>query len=797
MEQAKADTTSKRTNQTYFENQHAFIVGINDYKYVLTLQTPINDAQKLGSLLEEKYDYKTHLCENPSGQKLKKYIEKIGEIVKEKDCVLFYFAGHGIATDSEKGIKGFIVPTDARINDYNTLISMSFILDAFSKLKCKHLLVILDCCFAGAFRWAEKHRAIGWSSEKLFQQHYRYYSNNPSWQVLTSTSHTQRALDYLGGREVNDSQHSPFAQCLINGLQGQADLNKDKIITLSELYTYVQSRIPTITGFANNLQNVGLFPLEQHGNGEFMFIPINFDPSTLTPLDYENPYMGLQAYSDDKAHLFFGREKAIQELLEKIKSHNFVVIIGASGTGKSSLVKAGILPKLKEKGSIIAQIRPNKDPMAELANCGNDFDVLVIDQFEEIVTQSDPTKAAEFVKILTGSPTKKIILTVRIDFEPQIDKTGIETVWQTGRYLIPPFMPEELREVIITPAARVGRFIDSEKLVSEIVNEVVHYPGSLPLLSFTLSELFERSKNDRYRTIQYDDYKDLGGVTGSLQNSADRLYKEACTTDAERLSLRNIMLRMVSIAGGETAGKRVLESDLAYDNRDENERVKTVIDKLVEARLVVKGLDNNGKSYIEPAHDALIRAWSKLYEWIQWAGLNSLLLHQDLTKSVYDFQEGRSDLWHNDKRLNQLENPHFVMNSLETKFVERSIALKKRNRNITIAVVLGVIVALAGLAWFGFNQANIATKRQKEAENNLNMYKQEQKDKNNQRLPVLLQESEIFAKAEEYAIEKVWLDSIQNIIEQYNIEKDLMKISFDSLKIKLDLNSKNLKQLVR
>jgi Caspase domain len=296
MEQTKTGTTSKKVNHNqtpYFDNRHAFIVGINDYEYVSSLQTAINDAQQIASVLKERYDYNTHLCENPSGKELKDYIEKMAESITEKDCVLFYFAGHGIATDSEKGIKGFIVPSDAQVNDDSTLIPMSFLLDSFSKLKCKHFLVILDCCFAGAFRWAEKYRGIGKISERLFQQHYRYYSNNPSWQVLTSTSHRQKALDYLGGREVNDSPHSPFAQCLIHGLEGQADLNNDTIITISELYTHLQSRFAGIFQGINNTQNVGLFPLEKHGNGEFMFIPNGFDPSLLTESDYVNPLSGV------------------------------------------------------------------------------------------------------------------------------------------------------------------------------------------------------------------------------------------------------------------------------------------------------------------------------------------------------------------------------------------------------------------------------------------------------------------------------------------------------------------------
>jgi energy-coupling factor transporter ATP-binding protein EcfA2 len=792
---------AKANQAPLFENQHAFVVGINTYSYVRSLQTPINDTEVLASVLKNCYNYTIHECLNPNGEILRGFIENMATIVGEKDCAVFYFAGHGIALDSEKGIKGYIAPSDTKIGDENidTLIPMAFLLDSFSKLKCKHFLLILDCCFAGAFRWAEKYRMAGRRSEKLFQQHYRYYSQNASWQVVTSASHTQEASDYLylGNRDTNGTKHSPFAQCIIEGLQGKADLNNDKIITLSGLYSYLQNRFLGISFGIKDPQNIGMFPLEKHDNGEFMFIPNGFDPAELTERDYENPYMGLQAYTDERAHLFFGREKAKQELLEKIKTNPFTVIIGASGTGKSSLVKAGILPELRKKGLKIAEMRPNKDPIAELDNCGIDFNVLIIDQFEEIITQSDATKAAEFLKILRGyidSKEKTIILTVRIDFEPQIQKTGIETAWQTGRYLIPPFMPEELREVIITPAARVGRFIDNDKLVSEIVSEVVHYPGSLPLLSFTLSELFERCKGDPYRNIRYEDYQDLGGVTGSLQKSADRIVQDL--TNEEELSLRNIMLRMLSLTGGETAGKRVLLKDLVFDNADENKRVAAMIEKLDTARLIVKDLDNNKEVYIEPAHDALIRAWSKLYEWIQMTGLNTLLLHQDLTKAVYDYEEGRSGLWDNDKRLGQLENPSFEMNTLEKEFVQKSITLKKRNlriRNLLIGIAFVIISIAAGIAYW---QRGEAQKQQKVAENNLSKFLQEQKAKNIDRLPILMQEAENFEKGEEpqYALKRY--DEIQVLIDSFKITKpEIGNISFslDTFKLRREVCQKLLK----
>ncbi len=670
-----------QTNEApYFMAYHAFIVGINNYTIVSPLHTAINDSQKLSSLLEEKYDYQTHLCTNPTGKDLIAYLEGMTTRIEEKDCVLFYFAGHGIASDSDKGLKGFIVPTDGDMSHEESLISMSFLLSTFSKLRCKHFLLILDCCFAGAFRWAEKYRDTARYEDILFQQHYYYYIQNPSWQVLTSTSHTQKALDSIfGTRETIEAQHSPFSACLINGLKGAADRNEDKIITTAELYSYLQERLTTITGNQGNLQNVGFFPLEMHGNGEFMFIPKDFDPSKLTVKNYENPYMGLQAYSDEEKDLFFGRKKAIEELLVKTFENTLTVVVGASGTGKSSLVKAGILPVLKQKGLKYQEMRPSKDPLAELTNLKNDFEVLVIDQFEELITQSEQDSASKFIGILrewVQLKEKRIIITIRIDFEPQIDKTGIEAAWKVGRFLIPPFTPEELREVIITPAARVGRFIEPITLVDDIISEVVHYSGSLPLLSFTMSELFQQCKENPYRHIRQIDYEALGGVTGSLQKSADNIVSGL--NEAEQRTLKYIMLRMVSFSGGEIAGKRVMLKDLEFSNVLENKNVTSILDKLTEARLIVRNTDTHDHPYIEPAHDALIKTWSTLYVWIKKFREENIYLLNKLAFAVNEYYQFNDDsyLWHNNPSLKQIfeleEDNKNLLNRVELAFINKS-----------------------------------------------------------------------------------------------------------------------------
>jgi len=410
-----------------------------------------------------------------------------------------------------------------------------------------------------------------------------------------------------------------------------------------------------------------------------MFLPIDFDPQQLTAKDYENPYMGLQAYNGEQAHLFFGRDEAIEHLAEKVAGNNFIVVIGASGTGKSSLVKAGIVPKLLKEGKIVLEIRPGKNPLATLPAEETAFDVLVIDQFEELITQARVESALAFMEKLEAwvEKKKKIIITVRIDFEAQIDKKNLETAWQAGRYLIPPFTPDDLRQVIITPSTRVGRFMEPIELADDIIGEVFHYPGSLPLLSFTLSELFNLCKDDVFRNISRADYKALGAVTGSLQKSADRIVADL--QPPEQQTLKYIMLRMVSLSSDEIAGKRIMKADLVFDDADEKDRVDAVINKLEDARLIVNDVDMNAKTYIEPAHDALIRAWRQLHTWIKEFGEDNLYLLNKLNADVADYKlrkEKEIFLWHNNPALEQAiqlkSMAPGLLNTVESAFVEKS-----------------------------------------------------------------------------------------------------------------------------
>lgn len=704
-------------------NSFAFIVAINQYAHIRGLTTPENDAKNLSKILQTKYGFEITTCLNPDKESLVADFQAFSKNIRTKNPtgdakVLIYFAGHGVAKDSEKGLKGYLLTKEVKSNQMETWFPMEEMLNLCNAIFCKHQLIMLDCCFSGAFRQSAGFRAVSFTDDiPISQQHYRYYTQHDSQQVLTSASHTQKALDVLGNRNESNPM-SPFAEILIKGLQGEADTNKDKVLTLAEIYTYLQSKLPVIAGEANHAQNVGLFPLEKHKNGEFLFIPNDFNPEELTPLQYKNPYKGLNSYEPKDAQLFFGRKNAILELEKKCQNLPLCVVIGASGTGKSSLVKAGIIPKLQKDNKKVKIIRPTQNPLSVLP-VSSEFDILVIDQLEELVTQADEKEVQPFldkVRSYIEKDKKQIIITLRIDFETQIIKESLEPYWTEGRYLVPLFNAEELREIIITPAARVGRFIEPIELVDEIIEEVIHYPGALPLLSFTMRELFEKCEASLYRNITEKDYKEMGGVTGGLQKTADKIYN-SCNSE-EKNTLKNMLLRMVSLSGGETAGKRVFLEELIFEDATENTRIEKLKTQLIEARLIRANRDNEEKEYIEPAHDALVRTWKRLQEWIKEVKEENILLQNKLGTAVAEYNRAgaaqKAHLWDNSPSLEQTQaaqqSQYLALNQQENVFVRLSVQAKKRARNIRYGLIGAAFVVISSLAIAALIQSDKATK---------------------------------------------------------------------------------------
>jgi WD40 repeat protein len=250
---------------------------------------------------------------------------------------------------------------------------------------------------------------------------------------------------------------------------------------------------------------------------------------------------------------------------------------------------------------------------------------------------------------------------------------------------------DELRQAIESPASEMALYFEPANLVDRLIDEVGQMPGALPLLSFTLSELYIKLKekwsgesSDRALTIDASFDKE-GGVAGSLTRRANEEYEKLGEKlgEAAQQTMRRVMLRMLTLEGGETARRRVPESELVYPTQEESDRVKHVVAQLVEARLLVKGQLETGEPYVEPAHDFLVRGWDRLRSWIEEEQEN-LALMQRLIPAVIDWDKnGRLPefLWIRDPRLAILEDISLDLDSwlnrLETEFVQHSVEQKQ------------------------------------------------------------------------------------------------------------------------
>lgn len=740
--------------QLPFTTSHAFIIGINEYEHVSRLTTAVNDAKGIAERLEAQHGYEVHgpLLDSTKADLVKLFSETMPSLVQENDRVLFYFAGHGIALDGEDGPNGYLVPADAKQRDRTTLIPMNHLHQVLNDLPCRHGMLILDCCFSGAFKWSTGYRDVVMDLPNIiYEERFWRYCKDPAWQVITSSAYDQKAVDVItnqsiGLREEGSGLHSPFAKALFEAIEGAADVipadHGDGVITASELYAYMRDSVETQTTEKVKRQSPSMFNLGKHDKGEYIFL----NPRhrfNLPPTPDRNPFMGLASYNEADSHFFFGRDRVIEALLAKVETHPLTVVSGASGTGKSSVIKAGLLPILRKRGwELRSVIRPGKEPMKileeELPDLSETLSehiktLLIVDQYEELITQTLHEEEREAFEQqlavwLTKHPQLRIILSVRSDFEPQFESHSLAPWWKAGRYVVPAFSNEEIREIISKPALQAVLFYEPVDLADRLEEDVAQAPGALPLLSFTLSELYysylRSGREDR--ALTEEDYEALGGVIGALRTRADEVYNSQ--NENHQNSMRKLMMRMVSLEGGELAGKRVYAEELEFSSETETARIQSVAEQLVEARLILRGKDLQDRVYLEPAHDALVRAWARLWEWIKAIGEEKLIWQNKLSQAVVDYrdlhekepQKARNLLWNNNPRLDilkaEIEGKNHGLNAQEEDFVRKSMNRRTSRRRQLIGSLVGAVVIFAGLALWANGQRIAANQASIEAQ---------------------------------------------------------------------------------
>ncbi|MBN8592409.1 MAG: protein kinase [Anaerolineae bacterium] len=469
------------------------------------------------------------------------------------------------------------------------------------------------------------------------------------------------------------------------------------------------------------------------------------------PLEASNPFKGLKAFDDKDAALFFGREAFAQELIERLKQDGiagrFLAVVGPSGAGKSSVVRAGLIPALKG-GALhssarwrIAMLKPGDSPLKELHgalrasqpripdNFMKDLEsadglahalrwllpaddpgieqLVVIDQAEELFSlTTNRDERQHFLDILIRAVSEtnsrlRVILTLRADFmdRPLLHPELAELLRKFTAFVVP-LKQAELRAVITQPLAKTGASFDPG-LVEVIMAQVEDQSGALPLLQHTLAELYDRD-GQRGRRLTRKTYEAMGGVIGSLGQSAERIFQEL---DApQQAAARQLFLRLIAV------GDDVEDTRRRAPQREVLEVAsQTVLDRFAQHRLLTLDRDRvNREATVELGHEALLNAWERLQTWRDETREDRLIARR-LTQMVEEWARNKHhpDYLLFGSRLQEYETWQSAntiqLTPQESQFLKQSRAeqdkqLKRtrRTRWISRAAAIGFLVVVSG-----------------------------------------------------------------------------------------------------
>ncbi len=329
------------------------------------------------------------------------------------------------------------------------------------------------------------------------------------------------------------------------------------------------------------------------------------------------PYRGLLTYDVDDAERFFGRDVDVQACLDVLTREHVVAVVGPSGSGKSSLVRAGVAARLRHEGRSVTVMTPGPRPVVALERAGGlrRGGVLVVDQLEEVVTLCDDAgERATFLATLAGHAEAgtDLVLTLRADrLGPLSGYPSFARTLERGLHLLGAMGEDDLRSAVEGPARQAGLLLEPG-LVDLLVHEVSGEPGALPLLSHALVQTWERREG---RTLTVDGYRASGGIQGAVARSAEEVFLGL--DDVEKRAARALLLRLVvRVSSGEPTRSRVPRRALAADSSHEE-----IVEMLVAARLVT----SDGES-VELAHESLARAWPRLRGWLDADAEGQLIL---------------------------------------------------------------------------------------------------------------------------------------------------------------------------
>ncbi|MFB2917335.1 caspase family protein [Aerosakkonema sp. BLCC-F2] len=788
-------------------NREALVVGINRYPLLKDkptskprhLMKSAADAEAIAQFLETYGNFRVQRLPaihidgkwevNPEPapknltqvQDLKKAIANLFNPPSSSipDTALLFFAGHGLRSNEGGVSEGFLATSEANPQRGKWGLSLQWLRQLLQESPVRQQIVWLDCCHSGELlNFAEADPGNrGKARDRC---------------LIAASRDFEEAYEEVGG------EHGILTGALLQGLKPEN--HAESWVTNYSLVDFINKQLAT------SRQR----PIFHNSGGEIILTGEKEKIERAVLMAGVCPYKGLSAFdfNDEDAKYFKGRTALTDLLLDKVRESNFLAVMGASGNGKSSVVKAGLLYQLKLGQKLsgsetwpILIVRPGEHPLQSLARVFVEENltpptplpyeamgesdspprggeglgvgssqlakaeeliaagavglrelvkaklsetsetrffgktgflshsetrfleetgflsqrvVLVIDQFEECFTLcQDIDERQKFFECILGAIKQTdnrlcLVITMRADFFGKCaeqEYAGLSRLIQDSQVTVTPMNREEMEEAITEPARMVGLEMQRE-LVEQMLQDVEKSPGILPLLQYTLTELWQRRQVNR---LTLAEYTKLGGVKGTLQNRADEVYQKL--SPEEQLTAKRIFLELTQLGEGtEDTRRQIFKADLVSE-KNPPVLVDGVLNKLTDARLLVtselvaRGEAKKTETVVDVAHEALIRHWPLLRNWVN-ENRNAIRIERKIEAEAEDWErkkKPKDDLLVGSK-LVEAENylkdyaELGLLSSLGKEFIEKSIRRRRNNRRRNVGIVAVFVGAVSAAA---------------------------------------------------------------------------------------------------
>jgi WD40 repeat protein len=781
---------------TETEHREALVIGINRYpltKQLQDLEKPAADAEAVAQLLEKYGNFKVQRLPEVYSPEGKREVDPnphptnqvTGPILEEAiaqlfnpsgktipDTALLFFAGHGLRKAPGDVTEGFLATSDVNLDKGKWGVSLRWLRELLQKSPVRQQIIWLDCCHSGELLNILDEANPGQEGKALDR-------------CLIAA-----CREFEVSREQLQGEHGILTAALLQGLEPDRDV--DGFVTNYKLADFINKEMSAESQRPIFHNSGNAIILTDKMLGRQRQVDANLVGTC--------PYKALEYFTQEDAVFFYGRTALTDELIDKVRTQNFIAVLGASGSGKSSVLRAGLLYQLKRGQKLSGSDRwtyydpftPGGHPLASLKNAiskdGPDLSqfiqtspsdsdppqpplergenaikvpqppltkrenaikvpllkgdlggspdltthptvetervVLVIDQFEECFTMcQDSQEREEFFKCLLETLEQAkhklcLVLGLRADFLGKCAEYA-ELAQKIDQHLVmvKPMSRQEIEEAITKPAELVDLQVE-KALVTKMTEDVVESPGSLPLLQYTLTQLWKDAQTGANRDrLTLDSYNQFGGIEKTLPKRANQVY--ASLKEEEKPVAKRIFLELTQLGETSDTRRRICKEDLVNPQHSE-ELLDRTIEQLVQAKLIVttnESQSHNAKPgvILDIVHEALIRHWQELRQWVV---QNQVAL--DIERKI----EARAKDWERNGKTEDLglllqgatliEAETYLkdygnlglLDGIAQEYIQvsQTVRDRRRRRNIIISTsvftVLSILTGVAGSVWW-------------------------------------------------------------------------------------------------